>query len=472
MESSTLKPDRIIQIFDTKKESKKGTLWDELIPKNIFVTPDGKGLIMTKKGKVECFLFDDPSHANIIIEHPKAKKCFPMVAVSQKKDGLLTIISASNYKNENNECVAEYRCFCDEKFNVKKLDRPIQAVSLDLYGTLLAIAHKRSIVVIDLESNVSNEQSFKGLGTTDHCVIDVAINLTGTSLIAAGSNGGIQLMSLSKKNGLITLSNTKEVIIRDNIIKKVYYPNCEELLYITEDGSVKTINILDGLLSPNNENANITDFAKSPYYDQVVADRYDAATMHWNMKDKGNTIEVYRKRNNKIEEFILEIPLLEEPYCYITDCGQYALSKGHILNTASAAGKYFVALATDGSIRIWNLPGDNIIQTFFDNDKRDEKLDAEHITSIKEAKKAKPKRGRSAESDKINKHSLISSDGEPGDKKKPSPRSEKDKLTSSDGEPGEKKKVSPRVFEVFKSSSGSLIQRDTSPQRGGPIDKK
>jgi len=126
-----LKPDQIVQIFDSKKEVKKGILWDDLIPKNIIITPDGKGLILAKRGKVEGFSFDDPSNVKIIIEHPKAKKSFPIIAVSQKKDGLLTIISASNYKNENNEHVAEYILFCNEWTTGKKLDKPIQALSRD-----------------------------------------------------------------------------------------------------------------------------------------------------------------------------------------------------------------------------------------------------------------------------------------------------------------------------------------------------
>jgi len=142
------------------------------------------------------------------------------------------------------------------------------------------------------------------------------------------------------------------------VIKKIYYSTFAELLYLTQDGKAKIINISD-LFEPNEEYVVTTDFSQPSGYDKVIADSTEyITTAHWT--EKNSKIEVYRKNFNCVEKFILEIPSLQDRYDYVGKHGQYTSGTGYILHVA-IRGKLVLVLTTDGNIRLWSLPEEHYI---------------------------------------------------------------------------------------------------------------
>jgi hypothetical protein len=166
-------------------------------------------------------------------------------------------------------------------------------------------------------------------------------------------------MSVFQDKEHIDISNLKQVESND-IIKRIYYPTQADILYVTDDGKAKIINIYDFLentISPIES----TLFAHSGSYDKVVADQGEnVSTAHWTdniqaIKDISRKIKVYRKGIECIEKFTLEMEPVQERYDYITEFGQYGSGIGHLLQVA-LRGNHVVALATDGKMRLWTLP--------------------------------------------------------------------------------------------------------------------
>ena len=464
-------PDCIFPIFDPKKEFKSGTPWSDVVPGIIKITPDGNGVVLGQHGVVKHALFDKKDVVlKAVIEFPCAKKYTPMIAVSQRKNGSLLIISASNYTNSENKRVAECIAHCNESFTNKKLDWFVQAISSDACGRMYAIAGQHSVMVVDFETNKTSEASFKCLTNNENWIADIAMNPEGKAVIAAGNHGEIQWMSLSRDNHGIVLSNLKQVMVKDDI-KNIYYPDSNQLFYVMQGGNIKTIT-MENLLTINGEDVTTTDFGGISAGDTFVADSNVVAKLFlpkdkvFALKDTGlqqetvSIIEVLRKNNEKDEKTILEVPSLHDRYNYITELGQRASAIGHLLDV-TMSGNVVVGLATDGSMRVWELPHNHIIRSE-DTKETVEKTELDSVAHIKETK---TKRGRSGSGRDI-KHSLVSSDDGEGEKKKVSPR--KNTLVSSDEVEGEKKKPSPReLIQKFKfSGSGSGSgSKDLSPPR-------
>jgi len=323
------------------------------------ITPDNKGILLTERGKVKRLLFDD-EHCCVktLIEHPCATKNFPLIAMAKKKDGSLIIVSAGNYKNaKNNNKIAEYILYHNEWSKVKKLEEPIQAISLDSSGKKLAIATQYYVKIIDLKTDREDEVSFQELNKNNNWIVDIAVDKKGDSIIGVGSQNGVQLMSLIKNDNKLDLATLKQVK-NVEVIKKIYYPTLAELLYLTQDGKAKIIDMYD-LLEPNGEYVKTTDFSQPFGYDRVVADSTDyITTAHW--AEKNSKIEIYRKNHSCVERFILEISSLQDRYDYIGKCGQYTSDTGHILHVA-ICGKLVIVLTTDGGMRLWSLPEERYI---------------------------------------------------------------------------------------------------------------
>lgn len=455
-----LKPEATIAIFNPKQELERGRQWSKVVPGEVVITPDGKGVVISESGKVRRSLFDGMHGCETIIEHPKVKHS-PMITMAQKNDGSLLVVSAGNYINQEKKRVAEYILFCNGLSKLKKLDWPIQAISLDSCGKNLAIAGQRSVDVVDLETDKNTTSFFKYNGNPENWIVDIAINPEGRAVIAVGSKGGVQWMYLSKNNDVIKLSNLKYAVSNDDI-KKIYYPSYKELLYVTYDGNVKIIDMND-LLEPSGEEIRQTTvFAHSTVYDMVVADPSEhVSTAHWTNNTKVAArykIKVYRKSSECTERFILELPELEERYSYITELGQYGSGIGHLLHVA-LRDKYVVALATDGKMRVWSLPEKNTICSEVDKKEQGflEKLaELEFASRAKEAASVNvtPRKKRAYSESKNSKNMLRTSSVETAE--------HGDKL----------KKISPRMRLFFKSSTGHnskettpTSSRDNSPSR-------
>lgn len=349
---SCLKPEKIISVFDAKKELKMRRSWDNMMPGDIMIMPDNEGILLTERGKVQQLLFKyEPSSLKILIEHPCATKNFPLIAMAQRKDGLI-VISAGNYKSkQNNKHLAEYIIWQNERCKTNKLGESIQAITLDHSGRKLAIATQCSVKIIDLKSNQEKEIPFPELCKNNCWIVDIAVDKEGDSIIGVGSDNGLKLTLIEddNKRDLVMLKHLKS----SEIIKKIHYSTQAELLYLTQDGKAKIINMCD-LLEPQDENVTTTDFSQVFDYDNVIADSTEyIVTAHWS--EKNNKIEVYRKNNSCTEKFILEIPALYNRYDYVGKYGEYTSGIGHIVQIA-IRGKRVVVLTTDGNIYLWSLP--------------------------------------------------------------------------------------------------------------------
>jgi len=355
-----IKPERTITIFDPTQELLLDKPWRKVVPASVMITPDGKGFVIGEYGQVRHSLFESKigNVPKVIIEHACAKEYAPMIAMAQKKDGSLLVVSAGNYINSEKKRVAEYIIFRNGWCKTEKLDRSIQTIAIDSHGKKLAIAGQRSVVVVDLEGNQTDEVFFKGLAKSESWIVDIAVYKTGHSIIGVGSQNGLQLLSLTKKNDEMDLCTLKQVESAD-VIKKIYYPTLEELLYLTQDGEAKTIDMYHLFDIDNDQEIKAIHFAHPSSYDKVVADPSGyITTAHWTNNVKSNhKIKVYRKNNKCIEKFILEMPTITERYDYVTEFGNRAHGIGHLLHVA-VRGNVVVALATDGKMRVWSLPGE------------------------------------------------------------------------------------------------------------------
>ncbi len=455
----SLKPDKIMTIFDPKKELELGRPWNEVVPGNMMITPDGKGVVIGDCGRVRYAQFDREYdiYPETIIEHSRVKHS-PMIGMSQKNDGSLLVVSAGNYINVDKKRVAEYIMFCNGSSHIKKIDWPIQAISLDSCGKILAIARRDSVTVIDLETGKNAEVYFKGsVFDKNIWIVDIAIHAKGNSIIATGSQGGVQLMALSKKDqGDINLSILTQVMSGDSI-EKIYYSSLEELLYVTHDGKAKIIATYN-LLENDQENVQTTVFAAPSSCNMAIADSGEhIATAHWNnnrnvREDIRRKIKVYRKGMQCIEKFVLEVPQLEDRYDYITELGQCGLGVGHLLHVA-LCDKCVAVLATDGKIRVWSLPEKNVICN--EAEKKElgfhEKLAELQTASRSRDEKEPMKRNRSS-SEKVRRQNLI--------------------ISGDAVELGEKKKVSPRFIHLISRGSHNsskenspVLSRESSPHR-------
>lgn len=446
-------PVKNIILFDPQEESKKGRLWDDIVPGKIVITPDGKGVIVSDCGRVRHVQFDT-SKIDVIIKHQCLKK-IPLIAVSQKEDASLMVVSACNYHSEqDNKGVAEYAVYVHGFSSFQHVDFPIQAISLDALGNVLAIASDSFVRVIDLNKKTNNIAQFRRKYFDDgHWLVDIAVHAKGNGVIIAGSYGDIQWMSYEQN-----LSNLKQVKTTDKI-KKIYYPKLDELLYLTDQGEAKVVKMEELFEKDNDQIIGTISFARSSNYDNVAADLGEqVAVAFWTgdikmAQDSRQKIKIYRKAEHSIDKFIVEFSDLEESYNYRTSFGTRDVGVGHLLRVA-LCGKTVVALATDGKMRVWSLPEKNT--SYIDPG----------ITITKEVHHIKG-RSSSAKTYK-NPFALLTGDEQPKDEgiqRRGRSHSVKSvPMTSEVGtEPIEKpRKISPRITNIINRSAGR-ISRENSP---------
>jgi hypothetical protein len=429
LQNSSFQAEKIITIFDPKKALEMSSTWNEIVPQCILITPDEKGAIMSEYNKVRYVQFDT-GKIDTIIRHCGFT---PLIAAAQKQDGSLLIASAGNYHcPQEKKFVAEYVVYSNGASWFYPVDFPIQAISLNASGDVLAIADLYSVMVIDLNTNKENKAVFKHRCNPEHWIMDIAMNPKGNGVIVAGNRGDMQWMSYLHLNGKDQLDNVRQVKTTDKI-KKMYYPSLEDVLYVIDKGEAK-ISKMDRVIEiDDDQTIDTVCFARSSKYNNIVADvSGQIAVACWtdNIRmdqDIRQKIKVYRKDDtNKddihIDKFILKISDLEESYNYRTLLGTRALGVGHILHVA-LHGKTVIALATDGKMRLWPLSEKNII---CDESEKTNPFYTKlaELKATREAKKEKDavireKRTSSgSSSDKVARKNL--GEGDPGDKSKKS----------------------------------------------------
>jgi hypothetical protein len=462
-----------LPLFLSKTLSERGKLWDEIVPGDIIITPDETGMIMSDHGRVRHFHFNT-GKSDVIIAHHCIKN-IPLIAVAQKQDKSLLVVSACNYHSEqDNKYVAEYAVYTDEfcRFG-PQMDSPIQAISLNASGDLLVIADLVFVTLIDLNKKGRNQALFtRKIFDGSHRIVDIAMNEKGDGIVIAGSHGDVQQM-LYGQSHLKPLANVKQVNTTDKI-KKIYYPSAEEILYLTDQGKAKIVKTSELNEKDLNQQIDTIHFTELPEYNKVTADLGDQITVaYWTdsikisqeVRQKTNishregseskfieipAVKIYRKDGEgRMSEFTLELSDVEKLYNYRTIFGTLDEGIGHLLHVA-LRGNTVIALATDGRIRVWSLP-----------EKNKSNIKPEVIEPEMRATEDRAQiKGRS-HSANTNKNPLTGSNGE---QSKDSPRrgrpssksvtqSSPDVLVAVD----KQKKSSPRIMQILKGS------RDSSP---------
>ena len=453
-----LQEEKCITVFDPQKESENGRLWDQVVPGQLIITPDNKGVIMSEPGRVR-FVSFETNGVEDLINHCKIS-IVPLIAAAQKEDGSLLVVSGGNYhSSQEKKIVAEYALYSRGKCTFQHIDFPIQAISLNSDGNTVAIADLYSVTLIELDTNIKKKAEFRHYLDYHNWIVDTAINQKGNGLIVAGNKKDVQWM-MNYGN----LQNLKQWKSPDKI-KKIEYPNMEELVYVTDSGQAKLVNTSDLFSKDNDELIATYTIAKSCSYNQFVIDSSDeVAVAYWTddinkSQELRQKIKIYHKVENSIQKFTLEASHLNE-YVYRTKFGTQDSGIGHLLAIA-LCGKRVVALGADGKLRCWSLP----IQL---SNKGNEKKVCEKIEEPrKDALTGGTNRRRSSSSSEKSIRSnfnIISS----------SERATKNNLTSSDGDADKQtKKTSPRILSILKpnvnspkgSREGSPSPSSHSPRR-------
>jgi len=448
-----LQEEKCITVFDPQKESENGRLWDQVVPGHLIITPDNKGVIMSEPGRVR-FVSFEANGVEDLINHCKVT-ITPLIAAAQKEDGSLLVVSGGNYHNpQEKKFVAEYALYFRGKCTFQHIDFPIQAISLNSDGNTVAIADLYSVTLIELDININIKKKAEFRHHLDYgnWIVDIAINPKGNGVMAAGNKKDVQWM-MNYGN----LQNLKQWKSPDKI-KKIEYPNMEELLYVTDTGQAKLVSMSDLFSKDNDELITAYMLADSSMHDRFVADSgSQVAVAYWTDDIKKNqklrqTIKIYHKGENGIQKFTLESSHLNE-YVYRTQFGTQDSGIGHLLGIA-LCGKRVVALGADGKLRCWSLP----IQ--FSTKGNEKKVCEKTEEPKKDTLTGGTNRRRSSSSSEKSIRSnfnIISS----------SERAAKNSLTSSDGD-GDKqtKKTSPRILNILKPNSNS--PKGGSPRENSP----
>jgi hypothetical protein len=408
-----LNPHSKYPIFDPNRSSKSNIPWKDTVPRNIMITPDEKGVIITHRGEVRYLNFG-PSDAAVpktVFEHSRMGHT-PIVTMGLDNRSQLIIISAINYVHpETRKDVSEYKIYRGKASEPIQCNDPINGVWLT--GPFLVISHhnpkhpytiikKLADILQNLEENDFEKKEIKfemvRSSSKNHWTTNVTANSKGTTMILAENQGTIRYGIVGKQSE----ANPIDIIFpkEENtgfIIRQIKLSKSERrILYTTATGQTKKTDIYDLLensphnlsrrrfqngpldlphLTPQQKDATIeihdeasveggnvksSFFSRSPDYTSVSVNQGSSlATAHWTKQgtpEERRTIKVYREGDDTaFEEFILMIPsACEETYDYITKKGQRKTGIGHIIRLAFC-GNRITAVWTNGILYSFSL---------------------------------------------------------------------------------------------------------------------
>lgn len=382
-------PQKSFNIFNPYEAVQSGILWSETVPKDIVITPDLKGVIIAEPGLVRHMKFDTfTSESDLLVELPHVKHS-PMIKVAQSTIFPLLIASAGNYKDVKiHKCVSECLLTCKSTSfqRVLKFDCPTQAIDLSEDGTLLVVCDMDHAVLYDI-NNGKSSRFFKC--DVENWLIDVAISRDGSRVVFVENCGILKLVSIDINDGVVNVNYLKKVSTGD-MITKIIYPIMGKLLYLTQDGKAKTIDMYDFLENNSHDinylthdgkarviagyEVNASDsiigcnvksgiFSESALYNRAVVDQGEkVATAHCASdvksasKSYNRNIKAYRMcEDGSVEDFLLKISNLGSTYTYINDDGRRVSGIGHVV-LAAIRDSRVIALGTCGKMYLWTLP--------------------------------------------------------------------------------------------------------------------
>ncbi len=369
-------PDKDFKIFDPEILAKAGIPIGTIVPKDILITPDGKGALIGEPGRVRYINFSNmfESKPHLLIEH-RSQEFWPIFSVAQTKDGRLVVVSFVNYNDrESNkrvsECIVSYNTFaCAPRGNThdvfeksiyekKNFDWPVQAVALHCAGTFFVIARGEYIEAFNLLTWKSKTSKFWPKNPSGLVIVDLSVKCEGENVAAVDSRGIVDFKMLAVEEKDIEFNHLRDVHPGDESpILKICFLETTDLLYVTSEGVVKIVNTTDWLENSHGNVKSLT-FSHAESREKAAVDQSALpATIHWTKKKitPDTSIKIYRDNGTEREEFSLKLGNMPTTYPYITQMGQNAIGRAHIL-AAVLRDSRVAALCTDGYIKIWNLP--------------------------------------------------------------------------------------------------------------------
>jgi hypothetical protein len=362
---SQKKPKIEKSIFDCQEYCNNGIPLTTVMPKSLIITPDKKGVVMARKGEVLWFPFVDPKSllsnmvCHSIIKHSHSSYS-PMIVVAQTEHDPLIVVSGINCKGrDTGKNISEYIWYSNGLCKVKKLNMPTQAIALDESGKILVVAGGNKIAAIDFMGDKQYEIFIPELKKDDFFV-DIAVNLkTDIPIVAVDNHGEIRSLKLESLNNFFKLFRLSSIKTEDNI-KKLSYVTAAQLLYLTRDNAIKSIDAY-GLIGEQAEKKCV---ACVQPYDTVFFDR-DSRFVYLFCNKKTDSsvyeIQICRQKGEFQEKFILEALLAGETYTHIKD-GKINIGENGI-SLVTIQDDIVVALAKNGMIYKWDLKEQNHLVT-------------------------------------------------------------------------------------------------------------
>jgi len=397
MTEYTLPSRKKFKIFDTKKMVNDGKDWSEFVPRDLLIIPDHRGFLYTIPREVYYVNFGTmyETHPHLLHVHT-CTKYVPMLAAAQNGNTLL-VVSACNWK-KGEKRVAEYivshniltslpdnkshgSAFADTMFRRNDFPFPIQAIQLSRTGKLLAIATQAAVHIINLEMKASCRSQFLPR-VENNLIVDIALKQFPSQIAAVDSEGRIDIKNISDQTSDLELGHIKGIVTDAIDIKRIHFFDSGNLLFATDDGSAKIIEVANWLEHSKGAVTART-FSYDPKYNNVDVDQdTELAAVHWSDNNQLYKIKVHREHGAMTEKFILKIYPAQDKkdnkYSYITPHGKEARAINHWLRVA-LRGNYIIGLLTDGTVHLWVLPDKIAIPSESDVRTGSDRMDADRL---------------------------------------------------------------------------------------------
>jgi len=370
------------QVWDNDDLVAAGTKRSESFAQSITITPDEKGLLIARYGQVEyvdtrTFIRSKP-HELITHSHKKycpiiaaamTKKALRVVSVLNNGSGAECIISRNHmYSNPDHK---SHNIFKKSLREDRRLEAPAQAIALSADGEIIAIAFKDYIGIIDLLTGTYRKSNFmpyvRGiLITAISAPVDVSFGPHEKHVAAVSAECVIDVKRFTKmQENECSLTHFKDIKTGEEFIEGVHL-NAQQLLYVTQQGEVKTIDVRDWI-EHSQGNIKKRIIAHHQRHKAAVDQNFNegtfSGTIHWvdcpyAREDKRCRMQIHRENNTAGEDFVIspsDSSDVQKKYNFITEMGQEVSGTTHVL-LAALRGDLVAALLADGCLYTWQLP--------------------------------------------------------------------------------------------------------------------
>jgi len=370
------------KIWDNDELVRAGTKKSESFAQSIIITPNEKGLLIAKYGQVEyvdtrTFISSKPHE---LIMHSHKKYC-PIIAAAMTKNVLRVVSLLNNVSGA--ECIISrnhisnhpdhktHNIFKKTLREDRKLEAPAQAIALSADGEIIAIAFKDYIGIIDLLTGTYRKSNFMPhahgvLITAISVPVDVSFGPHEKHVAAVSAEGVIDVKKFSKtQENECSLTHFKDIRTGEELIEGIHL-NAQELLYVTQQGEVKIVDVKDWIEHSRGliKNRIIAYHVRhKAAVDQNFSEGTFPGTIHWRdcpyapEKERAQ-IQVHRENGTSGEDLVVslsDLPSVQKKHNFITEMGQEVSATTQVL-LAALRGNCVAALVSDGNLYVWQLP--------------------------------------------------------------------------------------------------------------------